>query len=228
VILLILGRIFAPNKNSQAMIRVLLFEDIKEIREMLSDTIRSAEDMYLLGAFADANDVLKIIKKHKPDVVLMDIQMPGMSGIEAVRLIKSNQPAVEILIQTVFEDNEKIFAAICAGASGYILKDTTPERYLEAIIETYQGGAHMSPRIARKMVAMFQNTQKKPKEYTELTATERKVLDCLAQGMSYKIIADTCGVSFSTVNFHLKNIYRKLHVNSATEAILHAINRQLL
>jgi len=210
------------------MIRVVIFEDIREIREMLSETVCSDENMYLLGTFADANEAVKIVKKLKPDVILMDIQMPGISGIEAVRLIKANGAEVQILMQTVFEDNDKIFAAICAGASGYILKDSTSARYLEAIIETHQGGSYMSPTIARKVLSMFQNTQKKPKEYTELTATERKVLDCLVKGMSYKIIADTCEVSFSTVNFHLKNIYRKLHVNSATEAILQAMNRQLV
>ncbi len=211
------------------MIRVALFEDIKEIRELLSETIENCEGLLMTGAYANANDALKVMKRDRPDVVLMDIQMSGISGIEAVRTIKASFPEIQILMQTVFEDNARIFAAICAGASGYILKDASPERYLDAIIEVSQGGAPMSPVIARKVLTMFQgqNTAAPKEEYHELSPTEQKVLGCLVRGLSYKLIADECKISISTVNFHLKNIYRKLHVNSATEAISKALRQQL-
>lgn len=211
------------------MIKVVIFEDIADIRELLSEAIDSSDELQLVGAFAHANDVLKNIQSKLPDVVLMDIQMPGISGIEAIRLIKTDFPEVQILVQTVFDDNAHIFAAICAGANGYILKDSSPEQYLEAIIETYQGGSAMPPAIARKVLTMFQNQNQNfnNTEHHELSIAEKKVLDCLVKGMSYKLIADECKISFSTVNFHLKNIYKKLHVNSATEAIITAQKRQL-
>ncbi len=211
------------------MIRVALFEDIKEIRELLSETIQQSEGLLLTGAYANANEALKIMKRDRPDVVLMDIQMPGVSGIEAVGTIKTDFPDIQLLMQTVFEDNARIFAAVCAGASGYILKDASPERYLDAIIEVAQGGAPMSPVIARKVLTMFQgqNPVAPKEEYHELSQTEQKILDCLVRGLSYKLIADECKISISTVNFHLKNIYRKLHVNSATEAVSKALRRQL-
>jgi len=212
------------------MIRVTIFEDIREIRELLAETIRVAEELLLTGAYANANDVTKIMRRDKPDVVLMDIQMPGITGIEAVQKIKAEFPEVQILMQTVFEDNARIFASICAGASGYILKDSSPERYIEAIIEVSQGGSPMPPIIARKVWSMFQqqNQTFAKEEYKELSVNEQKVLDCLVKGLSYKLIADECKISISTVNFHLKNIYRKLHVNSATEAISKAVKKQIV
>lgn len=212
------------------MIKVVIFEDIVDIREFLSETVRSSNELKLVGAYPNALDVIEIIKHKIPDVVLMDLQMPGITGIEAIRLIKAAMLDAQILVQTVFEDNAHIFAAICAGASGYILKDSTPERYIEAIIETYQGVSAMPPAIARKVLTMFQTQNRSVinAEHKDLSITEKKVLDCLVKGMSYKLIADECKISFSTVNFHLKNIYRKLHVNSATEAIVKAQQRQLI
>lgn len=212
------------------MIKVAIFEDILEIREFLSETVVSSDDLQLVGAYPNALEAVKIIKNNSIDVVLMDLQMPGISGVEAIRLIKEAKLEVQILVQTVFEDNAHIFAAICAGANGYILKDSTPERYIEAIIETYQGGSPMPPAIARKVLMMFQtqNQTVSKAEHRDLSQTEQRVLECLVKGMSYKLIADECKISFSTVNFHLKNIYRKLHVNSATEAIIAAQRRQLV
>lgn len=212
------------------MIKVAIFEDQSDIRELLSVAVESSDELSLKGAYPNAIDALKIIKKDRPDVVLMDIQMPGISGIEATRQIKQAFPAVQILIQTVFEDNARIFSAICAGASGYILKDSSPERYIDAIIETYEGGSPMTPSIARKVLTIFsqQNAEKQKEEYHELTSAENKILECLVRGLSYKLIAAECQVSFSTVNFHLKNIYRKLHVNSAIEAVSKAIKEKLV
>ena len=210
------------------MIRVAIFEDNREIREFLAETVRFSEELFLVGAYPNAKEVLQNIKKDKPDVVLMDIQMPGISGIEALRLIKAQNREILVLIQTVFEDNTRIFAAICAGANGYILKGSSPEKYVDAIIEVYQGGSSMSPTIARKVMTMFMEQNQKHEEHQELSPTEQRVLECLVKGMSYKMIAAECGVLYSTVNFHLKNIYKKLHVNSATEAVMQAVQQHLV
>jgi two-component system, NarL family, response regulator LiaR len=210
------------------MIRVNIYEDQAEIRELLIETVRSSSDLLLINAYPNAKDILENTRKDKPEVILMDIQMPGISGIEAVQLVKKQYPQVQICMQTVFEENEKIFAAICSGASGYILKDSSPEKYINAIIDTFQGGSPMTPSIARKVLTMFQNQNTKVTDFVELTAGEKNVLELLVKGLSYKMIAADLGVSFPTVNFHLKNIYKKLHVNSANEAISLAMNFRLV
>ncbi|MBP6619668.1 MAG: response regulator transcription factor [Leadbetterella sp.] len=210
------------------MIRVNIYEDQSEIRELLIETVRSSSDLLLVSAYPNAKEILENTRKDKPEVILMDIQMPGISGIEAVQLVKRQYAHIQICMQTVFEDNEKIFAAICSGASGYILKDSTPEKYINAIIDTYQGGSPMTPSIARKVLTMFQNQNTKVSDFAELTTGEKNVLELLVKGLSYKMIAADLGVSFPTVNFHLKNIYKKLHVNSATEAISKALVNNLV
>jgi two-component system, NarL family, response regulator LiaR len=210
------------------MIRVSIYEDKSEIRELLIETVKSSNDLLFVSAYPNASNVVANTRKDKPDVLLMDIQMPGITGIEAVQQVKSHYPDVQICMQTVFEENEKIFAAICSGASGYILKDSSPDKYINAIIDTFQGGSPMTPSIARKVLTMFQNQNRKITDFVELTHSEKKVLDLLVQGMSYKMIAHDLKVSFPTVNFHLKNIYKKLHVNSANEAIRLAIQNKLV
>ena len=210
------------------MIRVNIYEDQSEIRELLIETVRSSPDLLFINAYPNAKEILENTRRDKPEVILMDIQMPGISGIEAVQLVKKQYPQVQICMQTVFEENEKIFAAICSGASGYILKDSSPEKYINAIIDTYQGGSPMTPSIARKVLTMFQNQNTKLTDFVELTAGEKNVLELLVKGLSYKMIAADLGVSFPTVNFHLKNIYKKLHVNSATEAISKALLNNLV
>ncbi|MFN4145481.1 MAG: response regulator [Runella sp.] len=210
------------------MIRVSLFEDDSFVREVLTRVIEDADTMMLVASYENANHVLDSVQRKRPDVVLMDIQMPGVSGIEATRTIKIAYPEIQVLIQTVFEDNALIFKALCAGASGYILKDSPPEEYLKAIVEVYQGGAPMSPPIARKILSIFQERFGSGTYYQELSEGEGRVLKHLVEGKSYKLIADACGISISTVNFHLKNIYRKLHVNSATEAVSKAIREKLV
>ncbi|MGL4631409.1 MAG: response regulator [Leadbetterella sp.] len=209
-------------------IKVSIYEDSNELREDLMELVRSSSDLLLVGAYSHANDIVEQTRKNKPDVILMDIQMPGINGIEATKSIKEKYPAVEVCIQTVFEDNERIFASICAGACGYILKASSPESYINAIIDTYQGGSAMSPSIARKMLGMFKNNNAKVDDFIELTGSEKKVLDLLVQGFSYKLIAAELKISYPTVNFHLKNIYKKLHVNSANEAIRMALNNRLV
>lgn len=215
-------------QKKTAMIRVCIYEDIPDLRELLNETIRSVPELLFVNAYPNAKNILENTRRDKPDVILMDIQMPGISGIEAVQLVKQKYPAVQLLMQTVFEDNTRIFAAICAGASGYILKDSSPERYVSAIIDAYQGGSPMTPSIARKVLTMFQNQNQKINDFIELTDSEQKVLELLVRGLSYKLIADELKISYPTVNFHLKNIYRKLHVNSATEAISKALQNKLV
>jgi DNA-binding NarL/FixJ family response regulator len=210
-------------------IRVAIFEDNKTLRESLEQLINNAEDMICTGAFADANKLIRSMQLAEPDVVMMDINMPGISGIEAVQLIKEKFPQVQILMQTVFEDNDKIFAAICAGAGGYMLKKTTPQKMIEAIRETYLGGAPMTASVAVKVLQMFrlQNSGKQ-NEFIDLSVREKEILALLVKGKSYKAIAATCFISIDTVGTHVRHIYEKLHVHSKSEAVAKAINQKLI
>ena len=211
------------------MIRVILFEDNKSLRQSLGLFLASADDVFYGGGFADANDALAKVRKYKPDVVLMDIQMPGISGLEALRLIKATYPDTRVLMQTVYEDEHRVFTAICGGASGYVLKSPDPEVILQAVRDVYGGGAAMSPTIAAKVLTLFQQqfVQVQP-TYVALTDREREVLGCMVKGMSYKMIADACCLSYHTVHWHVKNIYEKLHVNSAPEAVAKAIEGKMV
>ncbi|MGR3812198.1 response regulator transcription factor [Jiulongibacter sp. NS-SX5] len=211
------------------MIRTVLFEDNKNLRESLSLYLAASEGLFLTGTYEDARDAVKIVQQKKPDVILMDIEMPHLSGIQATINIKKAFPEAKVLIQTVFEADDKVFQALCAGASGYILKNPDPEKYVQAIKEVYDGGSHLSPSIAGKVLKMFQNSLvQKQESYVELTNREKDVLGCLVKGMSYKMIAESCGISYSTVNTHMKHIYEKLHVNSAPEAVVKAIEMRLV
>jgi DNA-binding NarL/FixJ family response regulator len=212
------------------MIRIVLFDDNKALARGLALVLEADPDLFLVNTFTDATEVIKKVGSTNPDVILMDIQMPGISGIEAVSLIRTSFPQIQILMQTVFEEDDKVFAALCAGASGYILKGTPLEDVLAAVKQVYQGATPMSPSIARKVLAAFQNKYKEQSflDYEELTVREKEVLNHLAKGLSYKMIADCCGISTGTVNSHLKKIYEKLHVNSATEAIAKARDRRIV
>lgn len=224
-------RTLLHNSSDIPMIRVTIFEDYTDMREILATLVESSADFYLAGAYSNANNVLDIVKKQKPNVVLMDLQMPGISGIEATRLIKSQYPQVQVLVQTMFDDNERVFAALCMGATGYILKSTPADKILEAIAETYNGGSPMSPHIARNVLMMFthqQMTLSPQEEYQTLSDREKEILGHLTKGLSYKMIADACGISYGTVNSHLKNIYEKLHVHSATEAVQKALLQRIV
>ncbi|MDH4461435.1 MAG: response regulator transcription factor [Flectobacillus sp.] len=211
------------------MIRVVLFEDNKNLRESLGLFLASTDTIWLAGSYPDAREVLHVVKTMNPDVVLMDIQMPHKSGIEAMQEIKQKYPNVKVLIQTVYEDEDKIFQAICSGANGYVIKNPHPDVYVQAIEEVYQGGSHLSPNIAAKVLAMFQNKYviSEP-SYIELTQREKQVLACMTKGMSYKMIADNCDIKVGTIHSHIKNIYKKLHVNSAPEAVVKALSMRLV
>ena len=213
-------------------VRVAIFEDNRKFRESLSILIDGSPGFSLAGAFEDGTHAVDRITQSQPDVVLMDIEMPGANGIEALTAIKKVFPKLNVLMQTVFEDDKMIFEAICSGASGYILKNTPPSRILDAIVETYQGGAPMSPVIAKKVLQLVQ-VQNQQAAATEaqsfsLTPREKEVLTLMVNGMSYKMIADRCGITFETVRTHITNIYEKLHVATMTEAVAKAIKQKIV
>ena len=209
-------------------IKVAVFEDNKMLRESLQQLINNAEGMLCAGAFPDANKLLHNMHQANPDVVMMDINMPGISGIEAVQLINAKFPQVHILMQTVFDDNDKIFAAICAGASGYMLKKTSPLKMVEAIRETYLGGAPMTASVAVKVLQMFRQQTAEKAEFIDLSEREKEILALLVKGKSYKAIAATCFISIDTVSTHVRHIYEKLHVHSKSEAVAKAITQKLV
>jgi DNA-binding NarL/FixJ family response regulator len=216
-------------KKYKTMIRVVLFEDNTSLRNTLSMVLSHTEGINFTGAFADANEAIARIRSHQPDIVLMDIQMPGISGIDALNNIKAQFPDVKVLMQTVFEDDNRIFASICAGANGYVLKNPDPNFLINAIFDVQKGGSILSPSIAAKVLYMFQHQFVKSNiEHINLTEKETEVLGYMVKGQSYKMIADSCGVSFNTVHWHVKNIYEKLHVNSAPEAVAKAIENRLV
>jgi len=211
------------------MIKVAIFEDNRSLREGLATMIGGTAGFECVGAFPNCNHLLKNISQAKPDVVLMDIEMPGISGIEAVAMIKEEFPEMKVLMETIFDDDEKIFNSICAGAEGYILKHTPPAEIMEAIQEIHEGGSPMTPSIANRVLKMVkQRPEPGNKESFDLSAREKEILTCLVKGMSYKMVADTCFISIETVNVHIKNIYRKLQVHSKSEAVIKAIRGKIV
>ncbi len=207
-------------------IRVILFDDNDERRKSLRYLFEMHDNIELVADYAHCKDSLKIVEDLLPDAILMDIQMPGINGIEAVKLIKKDFPLIPVLMQTVFEDEELIFQAIQAGATGYILKNERPEKIIQAIQELCDGGAPMSPIIAAKVISYFQHTPAAV-DY-DLTEREKLILKKLAEGMSYKITAVELGISHHTVNSHIRNIYEKLHVKSLGEAVAKAIRERII
>jgi DNA-binding NarL/FixJ family response regulator len=209
---------------------VVIFEDNKHLRETLQLLLNNTQGYHCAGAYPDCNRVIDDLSSTSCDVILMDIEMPGRNGIEATKIIKENFPHIPILIQTVFQDDNYIFDAICAGASGYILKSTTPADYLEAITEVRSGGSPITPGIAKKVLELFRNnlTPAVPAKDYNLTPQEKKVLQLLVEGKSYKLIAAELFISHDTVKTHVKNIYPKLHVHSGTEAVSKAIRDKIV
>ena len=210
-------------------IRVAIFEDNKHLRESLYYLINGTPGFSCTGAYPDCNDAVFQITKDTPDVILMDIEMPGLNGIQGVKLIKSKFPQVHVLMQTIFHDENNMFDAICAGASVYILKSTTPAEYITAIKDVYNGGSPMTGSIARKVLELFQkNIQVEAKKDYQLTPKEKEMLQFMVQGKSFKMIAEAAGISYETVRTHMKNIYAKLHVYSNTEAVSKVLKEKLL
>lgn len=203
-------------------IRILLYEDNAALRDSLRILLTGLDQFDLVGAFGDCLNIEDEVRRFEPDVVLMDIDMPGRSGIEGAFLAKKVNPSTEVLMLTVFDDNDKVFQAVCAGASGYLLKKTPPVKILEAIEDIYNGGAPMTPSIARKVLELFPRQPAVNTELDKLTPREQGVLRSLAAGNSYKMVADDLDISIDTVRTHIKRIYEKLHVHSVAEAIAKA------
>lgn len=209
------------------MIRVAVVEDQDDIREGLLRLIGTAEGFESVAGFSNAEDALADLPAHCPDVVLMDVQLPGMDGIECVRRLKVACPDVQFMMLTVYEDDEHIYQALVAGASGYVLKKTAPARLLEAIADLHAGGSPMSSQIARKVVQAFasrppseeQAVPETSPEAEQLTRREMEVLSYMARGYRYREVADALFVSVETVRTHLRHVYEKLHVRSRTEAV---------
>lgn len=205
---------------------VLIFEDNELLRESLCSMVKINKTLACTGAFDNVLQVEKQMREYKPDIIFMDIDMPGMSGIEAVKKIRSIDAAVPILMLTVFDDNEHVFDAICAGASGYLLKKHISSKLFNAVEEVMTGGAPMSPSIARMVISSMQ--QKPIENVYKLTPREKEILTSLSKGNSYKLIAADYGISMDTVRAHIKKIYEKLQVHSQTEAVSKAINEKLV
>jgi DNA-binding NarL/FixJ family response regulator len=210
-------------------IRVAIFEDNTQLRESLFKLVEASEGFTCVGAFANGEDIIWVTSSVKPDVILMDIEMPVVNGIDAVKMVREKFPDVKILMETIFEDDEKIFQSICNGAQGYILKSTPPEEILDAIKDIFEGGAPMSPIVATKVLKMIKtNLASNAQDNSNLSVREKEILKCLVEGMSYKLIADACFISIDTVNGHIKNIYKKLHVHSKSEAVAKAIKGRIV
>jgi len=210
-------------------ISIAIFDDSKHLREALSILIRGQKDMHLAGEFPDAINIVQNAKNVQPDVILMDIDMPGITGIEAVALLKKEFPSPAVMMLTVFEDEDKVFRSLCAGAIGYLLKNTEPSHLLDSIRELHTGGAPMTPSIARKVLLHFQqNVVPHNTQSFDLSEREKDVLRLLVLGKSYKMIADNLGISYETVRSHMKHIYEKLHVASMTEAVAKTLQLKIL
>ena len=207
-------------------ISVSIVEDSEQVRSTLTKLINRAEGFKCLSEYANAEAALEGLPKDKPEVVLMDINLPGMNGVECVRQLKQKMPGVQVMMLTAYEDTENIFNALAAGASGYMLKRTPRDELLEAIKEVQRGGSPMTTHIARKVVQSFQKSAAAPPPVeSNLSEREQQVLDCLSQGFLYKEIAEKLGISYETVHTYIRRIYEKLQVRTRTEAVAKFLKR---
>jgi len=207
-------------------IHVSIVEDNDQLRKTLARVLNRSEGFECVSDYANAEDALEDLPKKNPNVVLMDINLPGMNGVECVRKLKQVAPQIQIMMLTVYEDTENIFAALAAGASGYMLKRTATPELLESIREVHRGGSPMTAHIARMVVSSFQKSAAAAASTTEdLSPREREVLDCLSQGFLYKEIAEKLGISYETVHTYIRRIYEKLQVRTRTEAVAKFLRR---
>jgi DNA-binding NarL/FixJ family response regulator len=215
-------------RQTTGSIRVVVIEDMRDVREGLTMLIDGTPGFRCAASYRSMTEALDHGCDQSADVILTDIGLPGMSGIEGTRILHQRSPGVPILALTVYDDDEKVFAALCAGASGYLLKTTPPARLLESLVEAVNGGAPMSPEVALRVVRLFRDFH--PPEHAEyrLTPQEMQLLRLLVEGHHYKTAAQALGITASTVSFHLKNIYAKLHVHSKTEAVSKALRERLV
>ncbi len=214
--------------SSGAVVRVVIIEDLREIREGLAMLIHGAHGFQCASSHRTMEDALDGIAASRPDVILLDIGLPGMDGIAGTRILRELCPEVPILALTVYDDDNNVFNAICAGASGYLLKNTPPARLLESLREVADGGAPMSPEVARRVVKLFRQFRPPARASFHLTPQETELLRLMVEGHYYKTAARAMGISTNTVSFHLKHIYEKLQVHSKTEAVARALRDQLI
>lgn len=209
-------------------IRLVIFEDNEVLRHSLETLLDGTEEYEVVGAYANVLDVEAVIKTDSPDVVILDIDMPVMDGISAIPAIKEIRPEASVVMYTQFEDDEKLFSSLCAGADGYVLKRTSPLKLFEAISEVCKGGAPMSPAIAKKVLLSFRSRQNPERQHYDLTAREKEVLQLLVKGYSVKLIAAELNIAFDTSRSHLRNVYKKLHVNCGKEAIAKILAEKII
>jgi DNA-binding NarL/FixJ family response regulator len=210
------------------VIKVAIIEDQRDIRECLTFLINGTEGYSCTGSYRSMEEALDKIGHQLPDVVLSDIGLPGMDGIEGARILKEQYPNLLLLMLTVYDDDERIFDAMCAGASGYLLKKTPPARLIESLREAVQGGAPMSPEVARRVITLFREIRPPERADYELTPHETRVLKLFVEGHNYKTAAAELGVSVNTVNFHVRSIYEKLQVHTRSEAVAKALLNRLV
>ena len=216
------------NPEVSNAIKIVIIEDQREVRDGLAMLINGTAGFHCSGSFRSMEEALRQIGNPLPDVILTDIGLPGMSGIEGTRILKARHPEVPIVALTVYDDEEEIFNALCAGASGYLLKDTQPARLLESLKEVIGGGAPMSPEVARRVITLFREVRPPERASHNLTPAEIELLKLLVEGHNYKTAAAELGISINTVSFHLRNIYEKLQVHSKTEAVAKALRNHIV
>jgi len=210
------------------VIKVAIIEDQRDIREGLAWIIRATEGFRCAGAFRSMEEALEKIGYDAPDVALVDIGLPGISGIEGIRVLKERYPKLPLLTLTVYEDDEMIFDALCAGACGYLLKKTSPARLIESLKEVMEGGAPMSPEVASRVIKLFRDIRPPERADYKLTPHEIRLLKLVVDGHNYKTAASELGVSVTTVAFHMRNIYDKLQVHSKSEAVAKALRNRIV
>ncbi len=222
-----------PPDNSPAAqvtsgIKVAIVEDERDIRECLTFLINGTDGFECSGSYRSMEEALDSIAHKLPDVVLSDIGLPGMNGVEGIRILKQRHPDLLILMLTIYDDDERIFDAMCAGASGYLLKKTPPAKLLESLKEAVAGGAPMSPEVARRVITLFREIRPPDRADYQLTPHETRLLKLFVEGHIYKTAAVELGVSVNTVNFHVRNIYEKLQVHTRSEAVAKALVNRLV
>jgi DNA-binding NarL/FixJ family response regulator len=211
-----------------AFIKVAIVEDQRDIREGLASLIKFTDGYQCIGSFRSMEEALDKIRFELPHIMLVDIGLPGMNGIEGIRLVKESWPEILLLMLTVYEDDEMIFDALCAGACGYLLKKTPPSRLIESLKEAMSGGAPMSPEVARRVLKLFRQITPPDKADYQLTPHELRLLKLLVEGHNYKTAATAQGVKVTTIAFHMRNIYEKLQVHSKSEAVAKALRNRLV
>ena len=216
------------NQAPQAPIKVAIIEDRREIREGLATLINFTDGFECVGKYNSMEEAIPSMRHRMPDVVLSDIGLPGMDGIEGIKILKEKHPELVILMLSVYEDDERIFHALCAGAVGYLLKKTPPMKILESLREAVGGGAPMSPEVARKVITVFKDFRPPEQVDYNLSPHEVRLLKLLVEGHSYKTAAAELRVTVNTISFHLKNIYEKLQVHSKSEAVAKALQHRLI